>query len=156
MKAALVLVSVLFSLNVIAGNINVNSSWDEILTAKNIDVDSPSVSFDGRSVSLFEACLEGDKVRTKSKVKIWRMFDIGDRTEFEVIGLDYLYTAIEYTTSWEFCRGRGQENLGNCDVHTENMTYDKAFSVKVRKMARGDRSFGAVLFNKDYTIQACN
>jgi hypothetical protein len=152
MKTILVLSSLLLSLNVVAHSVDENSTWGEIQNAhSHVTVEAPSVSFEERSISYLNTCISGDIIKTANKVKVWRMVDIGDRTEFVLVGKKTLSTPVDYVSSWEDCRGRNDR----CTTYSENLSYADTVSIKVRANARGDRSFGKVLFTKDFTVPAC-
>ena len=151
MKKVLVLISLLVSANLFAGDLGPQSSWAEIDAAySKVVINSASVSFDGRSADIMKVCFEGDMVRTIKKVKIYEMRDIGDRTVWEEVGFDYLYTPKKYTT--EYCAvGRGR----HCRWVTEEREYPESMMINVNKQPRGDRSFGPLMFRKLYTVPSC-
>lgn len=129
-----------------------NLSWDEIRSnySKYV-VEGPKVGFGGRVMSIMDTCYlaDTDELRTTNKVQTYDRQDRGDRTIWVPMGKKYLKTARVYEV--EVCGGRR-----DCDWYTETREYNLNPMMTVRAPARGDRSFGRVLFKKSYSVKSCN
>lgn len=117
-----------------------NISWNKIINDYRRYVpEFPKVKFErGKSLALHKTCYvpETDEFRTKEEVQT-------------TDGVDFLFQDRSYEQ--EVCGGRRE-----CEWYTEIRKYPLEKDITVRAPARGDRSFGKVLFKKKYKVKVCD
>ncbi len=150
MKNLALIASLLLSVSALA-KVGPESPWEDIIAARNIQIDAGKVQFGNRFFSVLETCYaaSADMMRTAKKVTIYDRRDNGDRTIWVPVGKDFLHTSRVYER--EVCRGMGRE----CQWEVETREYSLSPKVSVRKAPRGDRSFGDLLFTKVFNVPSC-
>jgi hypothetical protein len=110
------------------------------------------ISFKGHSASILETCYiaESDEFKTLKAIQLFDRTDRGDRTVWTPTEKQHLFTDRVYSS--EFCGGRGD----NCTWQNEVQEYPLQAVVPVRAQARGDHSFGKVLFKKNFEVPICD
>lgn len=133
--------------------VTADSSWDEILRVKYLDVKAPTV-YMGRSIDYMFVCQDGDQLRTKEPVGITETRSFGDRTEVVEVGREYLSTPISYTHVVEDCFWNTNQRIcKDVEVHG---SYPLTVIVPVyRHISNRNADHWTLLFRKSYTIEPC-
>jgi hypothetical protein len=135
-----------------AARVDVNSSWDEIRAARDVDVRVPEIGFKSEersySIPVTDVCLvDENTLRTKEERNIRSRSTSGRVDNSVSLGKDYLYTDRTYTK--RSCVGsRG------CKWVTETVETRLDYNIPVKE--KSSRGVGRTLFTKPYTITACN
>lgn len=108
-------------------------------------VRTENVAFGLRFIDVTETCVEGDNLRTANKVTIYERNDMGDMTNWDVVGSDYLYTPMTYEK--EICGGNGDA----CEFETVTMTIKRNYVFDV-VMGGGE---DVVIGHQAYRIPNC-
>ncbi len=130
-----------------------NSSWEEILSAKYLDVQAPTVWM-GRSIDYTFVCQNGDHLRTMKPVDITETRSRGDRMEVVVVGHEYLSTPINYVHTIEDCTYFGERSY--CRDRQVTGSYPLTVVIPVyRHISNRNADHWQLLFRKSYTVPPC-
>lgn len=155
MKRLLSLVFALVSLSAFSAHalVTADSSWDEILRVKYLDVKAPTV-YMGRSIDYMFVCQEGDRLRTMKPVDITETRTYGDRQEVVVVGREILSTPIDYTQTVEDCFWNNNQRIcKDVEIHG---SYPLTVMVPVyRHISNHNADHWTLLFRKPYTVPPC-
>lgn len=115
-------------------------SFEELRQNWDVDFENDQVWFGGKIISILDTCMADETtIRTNSKVTIEEM----DGDDFVVVGRDYLYKSIHTQ----------RVVVDGDDTVWEDYTMNTTRSIRI--VENDDDFEGDVLFERDYTIPAC-
>jgi hypothetical protein len=153
MRSILVLAALALASVAHAVRVDVNSSWEEIRAARDVDVRVPEIGFKSEersySISVTDVCLADENTfRTKEKVAL-RSRPTSGRVDNSVSqGDDFLSTDRTFTQRRCVADGR------NCTWQTDTVETRLEYNIPVKE--KSSRGVGRTLFTKPYTITACS
>ena len=136
-----------------AARVDVNSSWDEIRAARDVDVRVPEIGFKSEarsySIPVTDVCLADENTfRTTEKISL-RSRPTSGRVDNSVSqGNDFLTTDRTFTERRCVADGR------NCTWQTQTVETPLEYNISVKE--KSSRGVGRTLFRKPYTITACS
>ncbi|UOF01410.1 hypothetical protein [Bdellovibrio reynosensis] len=139
--------------------VNQNSSWEEIMADRYVQVKAPTV-YMGRAIDYTFVCRDGDNLRTQKPVDItetrFHGGREGGRTEIVVVGREYLSTPIDYAHKVESCRSNSNHDF-DCKTHTVYGSYPMTVTIPVvKRISNRNAEREELLFRKSYTVPDCD